>query len=178
MNTSKISVRYAKALFETALEEKKTEKINNDMSLLSEIIQIPEFRDFLINPVIFPSKKLEIFKSIFKTKVDNLTENLFKLLTKNKRECYLRAIARNYSDFYRKHYGIKSVELITVFSADKKLKDDVSKIIEKEFNTKVELSDQMNPDIIGGFILTVGGMQYDTSVSAKLKKIKKELLKA
>ena len=178
MNTNRISVRYAKALFEAALEEKKAEKINNDIQLLSETVIIPEFRSFLENPVVFPSKKQEVFNAIFKTKVDNLTVNFFRLLTNNKREFYLKAIARNFSDFYRKHYGIKSVELITVFSADKKLKDDVSKIIEKEFNTKVELSDQMNPDIIGGFILTVGGMQYDTSVSAKLKKIKKELLKA
>ena len=176
MNTNRISVRYAKALFEAALEEKKAEKINNDMLLLSETVIIPEFRSFLENPVVFPSKKQEVFNTIFKTKVDNLTVNFFKLLTNNKREFYLRAIARNFTDFYRKHYGIKSVELVTAFTAGKKLKDDVSKIIEKIFSTKVDLTDKTDPDIVGGFVLTVGGMQYDASVSGKLKDIKKELL--
>ena len=176
MNTNRISVRDAKALFEAALEEKKAEKINNDMQLLSETVIIPEFKNFLENPVIFPSKKQEVFNAIFKTKVDNLTVNFFRLLTNNNRELYLRAIARNFSDLYRNHYGITSVELVTAFTAGKKLKDDVSKIIENIFSTKVDLSDKKDPDIVGGFVLTVGGMQYDASVFRKLKDIKKELL--
>ena len=66
MNTSKISVRYAKALFETALEEKKTEKINSDMRLLSETIQIPEFRDFLIASSFLNTSKIHFEELVLK----------------------------------------------------------------------------------------------------------------
>ena len=178
MNTNRISVRYAKALFELALEENKAEKINNDMRLFSAVSGEPEFRNFLENPVIFPSEKQKVFNKIFKNKVDELSLKFFKLLSNNNRELFLKAIARNYSDFYRKHFGIKYVEIVTPFLADQKFKNDVSNIIATEFKTKVELTDKVDPEIIGGFIITVGGIQYDASVSSKLKDIKKELLKA
>jgi F-type H+-transporting ATPase subunit delta len=176
MNTSRISVRYAKALFETALEQNKAEKINTDMRLISQAVVSPEFKDFLENPVIFPSKKQAIFNEIFKGKIDALSFDFFKLLTDNKREYFLKAIARNYGDLYRDKFGIKSVDLLTAFKADKKLTDEVGKIIAKKFESKVEMTDRTDPDIIGGFVLTVDGLQYDASVSGKLKDIRKELL--
>ncbi len=178
MNTNRITVRYAKALFEVALEENKSERVNNDMQLFSEISREPEFESFLENPVIFPSEKQEVFNKLFRNYVDKLSLEFFKLLSENNREIFLKTIAVNYSDFYRKHFGIKSVELVTPFSADKKLKNEVSNIIATEFKTKVELTDKIDPEIIGGFIITVEGMQYDASVSSGLKSIKKKLLQA
>ena len=73
MNTNRITVRYAKALFEVALEENKSERVNNDMRLLSEISGEPEFKSFLENPVIFPSKKQDVFNKFFRTYVDELS---------------------------------------------------------------------------------------------------------
>lgn len=178
MNTNRISVRYAKALFELALEENNAEKVNNDMQLFSEVSRNTDFRSFLENPVIFPSKKQEVFNKIFKNKVEEISLKFFKLLSINKRELFLKAIARNYNNFYRKHFGIKSVELITPFPADQKLINDVANIIATEFNTKVEMADKVDPEIIGGFIITVEWIQYDASVSTKLKDIRKEMMEA
>ena len=178
MNTNRITVRYAKALFELALEEKKAEQINNDMLIIGETAKVPDFRRFLENPVIFPSKKQAVFSGIFKGKVDELSLRFFKLLSENKRETYLSSIARNYSDLYRKFYGIKSVQLTTTFKIDDKLRKEISDIISVEFKTKVEMTEQIKEEIIGGFVLTVENLQYDVSVATKLKDIKKELLKA
>ncbi len=178
MNTNRITVRYAKALFEAALEENKSERVNNDMQLFHTISGEPELRNFLENPVIIPSRKQEIFNKLFRNYVDELSLKFFKLLSVNNREIYLKSIAVNYSKFYRKHFGIKSVKLVTPFPTDQKFKNEVSNIIATEFKTKVEMTDKIDPEIIGGFILTVEGMQYDASVSSGLKSIKKELLQA
>ncbi|MCF6365423.1 MAG: ATP synthase F1 subunit delta [Bacteroidales bacterium] len=178
MNTNRITVRYAKALFGLASEEEKAERINNDMHLIGETAKIPDFRRFLENPVIFPSRKQVVFNKIFKEKVNELSLRFFKLLSDNKRETYLSSIARNYSELYRKFYGIKYVQLTTTFKIDDKLKKDISDIISTEFKTKVEMTEQVDKEIIGGFVLTVENLQYDASVATKLKNIKKELLKA
>lgn len=178
MNTNRISVRYAKALFELALEENKAGNVNNDMLLFLQVSVEPEFQSFLENPVILPSKKQEIFNGIFKNYTEELSLKFFKLLSDKNREIFLNVIARNYSGFYRKHFGIKSVELVTPFPADQKFKDNITNIIATEFKTKVDLTDKVHPEIVGGFILTVEGLQYDASVSSSLKSIKKELLQA
>jgi F-type H+-transporting ATPase subunit delta len=176
MNTSRISVRYARALFETAMDQKKVERINSDMLLLIESIKINEFKIFLENPVIFPSKKLALFNSIFQDKLDALTIDFFKLLTRNKRELYLSAIARNFRRMAGEFLGIKAVDLVTAFSPDVKLVQNISDIISTIFKAKVEITEKIDPEIIGGFIVTVEGLQYDASISTKLNNIKKDLI--
>lgn len=178
MNTNRVTVRYAKALFNLALEEKVAELVNKDMILVGETTNIPDFRNFLESPVIVPSKKQSVFNGLFKGKLNDLSLRFFKLLTENKREIYLKSIARNYNNLYRAFYGIKSVQLITTFNIDDKLRKEISDIIAIQFKTKVEMTEQIDKDIVGGFVLTVEGMQYDASVTTKLKDIKSELLNA
>lgn len=178
MNTNRVTVRYAKALFNLALEEKVAEQINQDMLLIGEATKVPDFKNFLESPVVVPSKKQAIFNDLFKGKLNNLSNRFFKLLSENKREMYLTAIARNYNDLYRKFYGIKSVQLITAFAIDDTLKNEIANIIATQFKTKVEMTEQVDKEIVGGFVLTVEGMQFDASVTTKLKDIKSELLDA
>lgn len=178
MNTNRITVRYAKALLELALEEKIAEQINDDMHLIGDATNIPDFKRLLENPVIVPSKKQAVFNSIFKGKVNNLSLRFFKLLTENKRELYLKSIARNFNNLYREFFGIKSVQLTTVFKVSENLKKEISDIISVKFKSKVEMKETIEKDILGGFVLTVEGQQYDASVKTKLKEIKNDLLKA
>jgi F0F1-type ATP synthase delta subunit len=63
MNESKISVRYSRALFQSALDKNILEKINQDMIFISGICKIDEMNEFLKNPVIVPSRKNEILWS-------------------------------------------------------------------------------------------------------------------
>ena len=178
MNTNRVTVRYAKALFNLALEEKVAEQVNKDMFLIGETSKNSDFRHFLESPVIVPSKKQAVFNNLFKGKVNNLSIKFFKLLSENKREAYLNSIARNYNEFYREFYGIKSVDLTTTFPINETLKKEVSDIISVQFKTKVEMTEHIDKDIVGGFVLTVEGMQFDASVTTKLKDIKSELLNA
>ena len=94
MNDSKISVRYSRALFQSALEKKILDKVNQDMILISEICKIAETKEFLQSPIIVPSKKIEIFHKIFGGNVEEITLSLIDLVVKNGRESYLPAIAR------------------------------------------------------------------------------------
>lgn len=176
MNTNRISVRYAKAFFELSLENKKTSRINEDVKLFMQACDIPDFKLVLENPVITPSKKMQIFREIFKDKTDDLSIKFLELLTRNKREAYLKNISRNYLYMYRKHYEIKYAELTTTFKINIKLKEQVALIISEKFNSKLELSENVDKSIVGGFVLTVEGNQYDASIAGKLKKIKSELL--
>jgi len=56
MNDSKISVRYSRALFQSALEKKILDKVNQDMIFISEICKIPETKEFLTTRLYLPQK--------------------------------------------------------------------------------------------------------------------------
>ena len=56
-----------------------------------------------------------------------------------------------------------------------KVKKQISDLISEVFKTKVELKENIDPEIIGGFILKIDDNYIDASIRNKLRKIKKEL---
>lgn len=176
MNESKISVRYSKALFQSALEKKIIDRVNTDMIFISEILKTDEAKDFLSNPVIPPSKKIDIFHRMLSGNVEKITLSLVDLAVKNGRESFLPGIARNYIHETLKNKGITEAVLITAVPTDANIKKQVSDLIAEVFSTKVELKEVVDPEIIGGFILRVEDNFIDASIKYKLRKIKKQLL--
>ena len=63
MNESRISVRYSKALFQSALDRNILDTINRDMVVIGEM-HSPEIKELLTNPVIRPAKKAETLSDI------------------------------------------------------------------------------------------------------------------
>jgi F-type H+-transporting ATPase subunit delta len=178
MNDSKISVRYSRALFQSALEKKILDKVNQDMILITEICKVPETKEFLNSPVIAPSKKIDIFHKILGENVEKITLSLIDLVVKNGRESFLPAIARVFINETMKHRGITKSVLTTASGADEKVRKKISGLITDVFGTKAELEEVTDPDIIGGFILRVDDNYIDASVRTKLNKIRKELMRS
>jgi len=176
MNESQISVRYAKALFESALEKKQLDKVNKDMELVSETCKVDDFLEMLMMPSLQVSQKRKMANAIFQKHLSELSLSLINLVIENKREAYLPAIARNFNSHYRKNQGIRSASLVTAAPIDEANLEALMALIKRAYDSEVELSSSLDEDVIGGFILTVEGQQYDASVASSLKKIKKQLL--
>ena len=175
MNYSKISVRYSKALFELATEKNLLDKVSSDMLFISEICKMEEIKEVLDSPIIIPSKKRAIFQSILEKNVEKITLTLINLLIKNNRESFLPAVARVFRDETLKYKGITETYLTTAVPVSDRVKKEISELISSEFKTKVELKENIDKEIIGGFILRVNDNFIDGSVRNKLRKIKKEL---
>jgi F-type H+-transporting ATPase subunit delta len=96
----------------------------------------------------------------------------------HRREENMEGIARYFLTLVRAEQGIRSAELVTAKPVDDALRQSISQLIAKKFNTKVDLHEQVDPSIIGGFVLRVGDQQIDASISSKLKRIKRELIQS
>jgi F-type H+-transporting ATPase subunit delta len=178
MNDSKISVRYSRALFQSALEKKIIDKVNQDMLFISEICRLPETKEFLQSPIIPPSKKSAIFHKMFEGNVEKITLSLLDLVVKNGRENYLPAIARVFITETLKYKGITESVLTTAIKVDLKVRNQISDLISEVFSTKVELEEKIDAGIIGGFILRIDDKYIDASIRNRLRKIRKELLES
>ena len=176
MNDSKISVRYAKALFESALEKKILDQIRNDMVDLQSVSRVPEFQKLLFSRIIKESQKNRILEELLKNWAQSLTMSFISLLIRNGREQYIPAIARNFSDLYRHHKGIKAATFITAAPVSDAIKERVEKVIKETIKSQVEMKSECNEDLIGGFIIRIENRQYDASVASSLKSVKKKLL--
>ncbi len=176
MNTSKISIRYAKALFELAKEKNLLEDIRKDLTLLKTFFKVKDFQDFIESPIITPSQKKEIFHTLLGDQVQEITLSFIDLLVENKREAYLELMILDFFKFYREHFGIKEVELTTAIELDEEEKAKFKEFLKKALNSEIELVTKLRKDIIGGFILRIEDKMLDMSVSSRLKQIKKQLI--
>ncbi len=178
MNESQISVRYAKALFQSASEKKLLKRVQDDMEMLAEICKLKEFQYMLAQPSLETSKKCKIAESIFARHFSELSLSMVILVIRNKRELFLSGIARYFGDLYRKAMAIRKATLITAHEVDEKILKQIGELIRKAYQAEVEMAAVVNKNIIGGFVLTVEDRQYDASVSGQLRKMKKQLLKS
>ena len=176
MNDSQISVRYAKALFQSASEQQLLDRVNMDMEVLTSTCKLEDFQYMLVVPTLQPSQKIKLLASIFEKHFTKISLSMMDLVVKNKREAYLPGIARNFMDLYRKEKGIRTATLVTAQSVDESAMEGIRALIRKAYDTEVELSSSVDDDVIGGFVLTIEDMRYDASVASNLRKLKKQLL--
>ena len=177
MDQSAIAVRYAKAFFSLAKEKNELDKLKTDIALILEVCNTSaDFVLLLESPVVKASKKMEFMRSVFKTELNELTLNFLLLITKNKRESHIPGICRNFLALSRKDQNIKSAILTTASGVSAASVRKIQDLLGEELKASIELSTQVNPEIVGGMILRIDDTQYDASVATQLKKIKQSLL--
>jgi F-type H+-transporting ATPase subunit delta len=177
MNQSKISVRYAKALFQLAIEKNILEDVRKDILLISQSLkEYEQFRLYLKSPVVKPSQKYNLMKEIFTDSVTETSLNFLGLLVQNKRENHLEDISRQFLNVYSKFKGIRSALITTAVLLDESIREKLYKLLSSTYKTEIDLVAQQDASILGGFILRVGDQQYDASIANGLKRMKTALL--
>lgn len=152
------------------------DEVRNDMENVLNILKnVPEMSQMLESPIISPSSKLEVLIAVFDGKVQPLTISFLRLAVENNREEHLGSMARMYINFYKQVRGIKIATLKTAVRVDKGTMDKLADMIRKVFKTEIELKDEIDMDLIGGFILQVEDQQLDASISGQLNRIRRKL---
>lgn len=178
MDQSKITVRYAKALFALAKEKNQVEVFKTDISLVVLVLQSSSDFNFLLDsPVIPTSQKIKAVRLIFKDHIGETTLRFLELIVENKREQHIPGICRNFLDLIRKEQGIKTAIVTSAGPLSRETSARLKSLLEASFKTSVEMGEKINEDLLGGFVLRVGDQQYDASIATQLKKMKETLIK-
>jgi F-type H+-transporting ATPase subunit delta len=86
----------------------------------------------------------------------------------------LEVIAKQYSIIYDYDKNIQVAKVTTAVALTKELEDKIqAKIVEITGNS-AGIENIVNPTILGGFILRVGDVQYDASISNQLNQLRRE----
>lgn len=175
MNGSRAAIRYAKAILSFALEQQKEVEVNNDMLLVANTIQESKELQLLLNsPVLKTELKKSALKEIFGSKTSALTIGLINLLIDNKRLPILGEVAKKYTVIYDELKGIEVAKVTTAIPLTEELNQQILKKVIEITGKQATVENIINPDIIGGFILRIGDIQYDASMSNKLQLLKRE----
>lgn len=175
MKDTRAALRYAKAILNLAKDSKEESKVNDDMLLIASTIAESDDLDAMLkSPVIKAEDKKNVLKALFDEKTTNISSGLFLLLEENKRLEILEAVAKQYTIIYDYLKNIDIAKVTTAVPLTKEIEKQVmAKIVELTGN-KASLENVINPDILGGFVLRVGDIQYDASISNYLNELRKE----
>jgi len=173
MSELTVANRYAKSLIDLAQEQKSLEETRKDMELFIRVLKANhQLQAVLANPIIAHNKKIKILEAIFGKDVSKITDSFFKIMINKSRAQVLYATA---AEFINQYNIIKNIVRANVVSATE-LSEANRKTVVSELEAftggKIELHTKVDPKLIGGFILTVGDKQIDTSISNSLKKLK------
>ncbi|MFZ2285802.1 MAG: ATP synthase F1 subunit delta [Bacteroidales bacterium] len=174
MNSSKIAVRYAKALFELALDNGAVDTIYRDMKAVSLLCSMDDVKTVINNPVIPQQKRKEVILALAGDDADKLTVRFIGLMFGHGRGAYLAAAARNFIDLTRRHRGIRQVTITTAAPVSGTLKEELAELIAGKGKGSIEYIEQVDGSLIGGFILRVDDAYIDASVRSRLNKYRKE----
>lgn len=175
MLTSKVAKRYAQGLLDFTNESGQTAAVFSEMKDVVKIMsESKDLKMFFQTPYIDINKKSEAASAIFK-ELSPVSQNLIKLVIKQGRVNQLQNIAQ---EFITKVEDINGVQRVTLTAATQLSKENVEQILRSTNlvnpSASFDLKLNINPDILGGYILRVGDQQIDASVKTKLSTIKKD----
>jgi F-type H+-transporting ATPase subunit delta len=178
MNESRAAARYAKAILDFAVDNKKTDVLEEDMrSIVATMSTSNELREMLDSPVLKGELKKKALMSIFKGS-HAITEGLIDLLIQNRRISLLNEVALKYIILNEELKGEGVAFVTTAVPLSGELEKKVLRKVSDMTGNKIILKNKIDESIVGGFILRVGDLQYDASIANKLNTIKREFTKS
>lgn len=171
-----VSRAYSEALFEVALENDKIDTYCEELKFVVDCFkEYPEFYEVYVTPKIDKDERKETMNTVFSDKVSKEVLNFMKILIDKKRGEAIFDIAKDFAEMVNDHKGIKDgiVESVIPMTEDEIQK--LSDKLEKLTGNKVNLTNVVNEDILGGILIRVGDRVIDGTFKNKLNNIRENL---
>lgn len=176
MDLGVVSVRYAKALLKASTAAQVDEKVYVEMQTLAKsYLTVSELRHTIDNPMLPRAQKAQLLKAAAGGDVCDITSRFIDLVLNEGREKAAQFIANSYVSLYRQQKNITRGKLTTAVPASPEMLEKMQRMVASRSKGTVEFETEVNPEIIGGFILDYDTYRMDASVLGKLRAIQKEL---
>jgi F-type H+-transporting ATPase subunit delta len=179
MDIGVISVRYARALLKSATDAKQESVVYQEMMLLAKsFIDVPALRHTIDNPMLAKEKKQMLLETaVGGSESSALSKAFIALVLKEGRENMIQFMANSYVTLYRKQKNVIRGKLTTAARVSADTAQKMRALVERNTQGTVEFETEVDPDIIGGFILEYDTYRMDASVKSKLNAILTQLKK-
>ena len=171
-------MRYARALLKSATDQKQEDAVYQEMMTVAKsYLDVPALRHTIDNPMLSKDKKEALLLVAAGEKPCELTKAFIALVLKEDRENVMQFMANSYITLYRKQKNVIRGKLTTAARVSAETEQKMRQMVERKTNGTVEFETEVNPDIIGGFILEYDTFRMDASVKSKLNNILNTLKK-
>ena len=173
-----IAVVYARSLFEAALEQDKLDVVREQLGEFADALDGDhELQVFFFSPYFATQEKKDgLHKAV--TGAEALFDNFLDLLLENHRMPAIFRIRREYERLWEKHNRLLPVTVTSAVELDAKTVQGIGDRIAEQTGRKVELSSNVEPDILGGIVVRVGNQVLDASIRNRLDTLRKQVIRS
>lgn len=159
-----------------AIERNELDAVMKDIAAFLESTKNRDLYLMLKSPIINPDKKMSILNALFGSKLGKTTMAFFDIIIRKGREMYLPEIASDFHKQYKEYNKVSTVKIITASPLTAQALEEIkARLLQSDITMdKVEITEKVDPALIGGFVIEVGDKRYDASVAHKLELLKKE----
>ena len=174
-----ITTPYAEAFLQVASNKKEVDQV---ISQAKDVLKIwedsPELSEAMSSPVLEVDSKKAALEKLFAGKVTPSFLNLLKLLADRQRIGFLDSVLERLLELYREQ---RNIALATVTSASALSEEQQLELLKKiqsiAGTENLELNLNVDPALIGGFVVSVGSKVIDASLSGQVRRLGLSLAK-
>ena len=177
MKDTVLARRYAKALFELAVEKKILDTIQKEVAFFSQSLDDNlQFRLFLFAQNISKKQKREKIERLIQDQVSNVFFNFVLVLLKKNREFIFPEIAKEFQYIVDKHHRKINALAITAQPLDEISSSKLKSLLDNTFDADVQIKNDIDASILGGIVVNVEGHVFDGSLQSQLDRLKDDLI--
>jgi F-type H+-transporting ATPase subunit delta len=170
-----IAAVYARSLFEVARDQDKLDVVREQLGAFADALN--ETRDlqvFLFSPYFSTKEKEEGLERVV-SDADPVILNFLKLLIEKHRTPTLFRIRAQYEALWEEENKLLPVHITSAVELDNSIVEQLGDRISEQTDRKVDVSAQVDPDILGGIVVRVGNSILDASVRNRLEQLRRQV---
>ena len=177
MDNGRISVRYARALFQLAQEQGCEEAVYDGLTRFAHnyLLAIAQFNEVLADPIVAREEKVKLIEMAVGEPLHDCLKQFITFVADQKRESKMFLIAMKYMEMFRAKHNILSTQVTTATELSEASYDKIKDFVKQTFDAEAEIDIKIDPALIGGFILDIENTRMDASVAGQLNALKNKL---
>jgi F-type H+-transporting ATPase subunit delta len=171
---------YSRALFEAAKDDDALDRVHDELNEFVDALEDEDNRElrlYFFSPYFSSEEKKDGVTKVV-SGADERLENFLELVAERHRMPALPRIRREFNSLWREEKQLLPVAVTSAVELDEQLLKGIGDRIQEQTGREVELTSQVDPEVLGGLVVRVGNMVMDASVRSRLEQIRKQVTKA
>ncbi|HOA30478.1 MAG TPA: ATP synthase F1 subunit delta [Clostridia bacterium] len=172
---AKLKDSYARALLEISEEQGTMSKDLEQAIFIKNALDSKSTITFLMNPGVSDSQKFALFDNIFSDRISEHMKNSLYLMVQNGHGSQIVPALDEYIERAKRRVGVLEAKVVSAIPLTDEQVESIRDILRKKTHMDIEISYDVDPDIIGGFYVMVGDRVFDATVRSEMIKMKESL---
>lgn len=169
---------YSRSLFEVGKENDKLDTIKDELDQFADALdENRELQVYFFSPYFSSAEKKEGIGKVIENGDEHFVRFL-ELLAERHRLPAIFRIRREFDRLWAEENKQLPVTITSAVELDKDTVKDLGKKIEDQTGQQIDLTANVDPDLIGGLRMQVGNMVYDATIRGRLEKLRREVARA